>query len=207
MWFVQQRRCQRCQLSAPLLIGGGPQGTLLGGIEYIVQSNDNADIVSQEDRFKYIDDLSVLQLICLAGLLTDYNFFEHVASDIGIDQQFLPTDTYQTQEHLNFISNWTNENLMKLNKAKSNYMIFSRAKENFATRLKIDQVNLDRIPVTKLLGVWIEEDLSWSRNCQEICKKAFSRLSMITKLKYVGVSREDLLDIYVLYIRKSIIPN
>ena len=80
-------------------------------------------------------------------------------------------------------------------------MVFSRAKEDFATRLTINQVNLDRISVTKLLGVWIEEDMSWSRNCQEICKKAFSRLSMITKLKYVGVSREDLLDIYVLYIR------
>ena len=26
------------------LIGGGPQGTLLGQIEYLVQSNDNADI-------------------------------------------------------------------------------------------------------------------------------------------------------------------
>ena len=25
------------------LIGGGPQGTLLGGLEYLVQSNDNAD--------------------------------------------------------------------------------------------------------------------------------------------------------------------
>ena len=43
--------------------------------------------------------------------------------------------------------------------------------------------------------------MSWSRNCQEICKKAFARLSMITKLKYVGVGREDLLDIYILYIR------
>ena len=31
--------------------------------------------------------------------------------------------------------------------------------------------------------------------------KAFSRLGMITKLKYVGVAIEDLLDIYVLYIR------
>ena len=48
------------------LIGGGPQGTLLGQIEYLVQSNDNADIVSPDDRFKYIDDLSVLQLICLS---------------------------------------------------------------------------------------------------------------------------------------------
>ena len=69
------------------LIGGGPQGTLLGGLEYIVQSNDNADIVPVEDRFKYIDDLSVLQLVCLSGLLVEYNFFEHVASDIGIDDQ------------------------------------------------------------------------------------------------------------------------
>ena len=31
--------------------------------------------------------------------------------------------------------------------------------------------------------------------------KAYSRLQMITKLKYVGVSTEDLLDIYILYIR------
>jgi hypothetical protein len=86
------------------LIGSGPQGTLLGGLEYLVQSNDNADIVPEEDRFKYIDDLSVLQLICLSGLLVEYNFFEHVASDIGIDDQYLPAASYQTQDHLNFIS-------------------------------------------------------------------------------------------------------
>ena len=33
------------------LIGGGPQGTLLGGIEYLVQSNDNAENFQPEDRF------------------------------------------------------------------------------------------------------------------------------------------------------------
>ena len=31
--------------------------------------------------------------------------------------------------------------------------------------------------------------------------KAYSRLSMLTKLKYIGTSVEDLLDIYILYIR------
>ena len=183
------------------LIGGGPQGTLIGGLEYMVQSNDNADIVPPEDRFKYIDDLSILQLICLSGLLVEYNLYQHVASDIGIDEKYLPSDNYQTQDHLNFISNWTRENLMKLNEAKSNFMVFSRSKEKFATRLTVNGVNLDRIPVTKLLGVWISEDMSWSRNCQEICKSAYSRLSLITKLKYVGVSMEDLLDIYILFIR------
>ena len=45
------------------LIGGGPQGTLLGGLEYLAQSNDNADSIHPDDRFEYIDDLSILQLI------------------------------------------------------------------------------------------------------------------------------------------------
>ena len=56
------------------LIGGGPQGTLVGGLEYLAQSNDNADVVPPEDRYKYIDDLSVLQLVLFCGLLVDYNY-------------------------------------------------------------------------------------------------------------------------------------
>ena len=183
------------------LIGGGPQGTLVGGLEYLVQSNDNADIVPPEDRFKYIDDLSVLQLVLLSGLLVEYNFYQHVASDVGIDEEYLPADNYSTQQSLNYISNWTRENLMKLNEAKCNYMVFSRSRTQFATRLIINNQTLDKLSVTKMLGIWISEDLSWSRNCQEICRKAYSRLSMITKLKYVGVGFEDLLDIYILFIR------
>ena len=183
------------------LVGGGPQGTLVGGLEYLVQSNDNADIVRPEDRFKYIDDLSLLQLVLLSGLLTDYNFYQHVASDVGIDQKYLPASNYTAQDNLNYIGNWTKENLMKLNEAKCNYLVFSRSQEDFATRLSVNNRVIDRLSVTKILGVWISEDLSWSRNCQEICKRAYSRLSMITKLKYVGVSLEDLLDIYILFIR------
>ena len=59
----------------------------------------------------------------------------------------------------------------------------------------------DKISVTKMLGVWISEDLSWSKNTLEITRKCFSRLSLLTKLKYVGVGIEDLLYIYVLFIR------
>ena len=183
------------------LIGGGPQGTLLGGLEYMVQSNDNAEVVPVENRFKFIDDLSILQLVCFSGLLVEYNFFKHVASDVGIDDKYLPASAYQTQDHLDYISNWTQMNLMRLNETKSNYMIFTRSKESFATRLSMNGVTLDKMPVTKMLGMWISEDMSWSRNCREIARKAYARLSMITKLKYVGVSRADLLDIYILFIR------
>ena len=80
-------------------------------------------------------------------------------------------------------------------------MEFTRSEENFATRLSVNNTVKEWLSVTKLLGVWISEDLSCSRNCQEITKRAYSRLSMITKLKYEGVSMEDLIDIYILFIR------
>ena len=166
-----------------------------------MQSDDNSDCVDSKDRFKYIDDLSILQLIFLSGLLVEYNFMEHVPSDIGTDGKYLPPESFETQNHLNYISIWAKENKMKLNEAKCNYLVFSRSKESFSTRLTINGENLERISVTQLVGVWISEDMTWSKNCKEICKRAYSRLSMLTKLKYVGVSREDLLDIYILFIR------
>ena len=55
--------------------------------------------------------------------------------------------------------------------------------------------------MTKVLGVWLTEDLKWAKNTKEICIKAYSRVSMLTKLKYIGTKIEDLLDVYVLYIR------
>ena len=102
------------------LIGGGPQGTLIGQIMYLVQSNSNADNVDPEDRFKYIDDLSILQIISLAGLLT-YDFNSHVASDVGTHQLFLPPSTNAVQENLNVISSWTESYLMKINEKKCSY--------------------------------------------------------------------------------------
>ena len=38
------------------LPGGGPQGSLVGLIEYFVQSNDNANCVDPDLRFKFVDD-------------------------------------------------------------------------------------------------------------------------------------------------------
>ena len=183
------------------LIGGGPQGTLIGQLEYLVLSNDNADWVQSQDRYKYIDDLTLLQLVCLAGLLIEYNFEGHVASDIGIGQSFLPAASLQSQADLDSISNWSEENLVKLNEEKCKFMVFTRSQEDFATRLSVNHQNIEQLPATKILGLWITEDLKWERNTKEICRKAYSRIALITKLKYVGVNIEDLVDIYKLMIR------
>ena len=56
----------------------------------------------------------------------------------------------------------------------------------------------------KLLGVWLQPDCGWEKNTQELCKKAYARISMLTKLKYAGVCIEDLIHMYKQYIRGTL---
>ena len=160
-----------------------PEGHSLANL---VQSNDNASSVPPDDRFKYIDDLSILQLLFLSGLLQNYNFQNHVASDIALDEKFVPPDTLETQKHIQNISEWTLKSKMKLNEDKCNFMVISRSEEQFTTRLTINNVKLNRVKEAKILGIYISDDLSWTRNCREICKKAYSRLPLVTKLDMWG---------------------
>ena len=152
-------------------------------------------------QFKYCDDLEVLELVLLGDILTEYDFKEHVASDIGIGQKFLDPTKCKMQENLNTIATWTDENLMQLNEDKSNYIIFTKARQDFASRFTLNNKVLERKKATKLVGVWLEEKGGWDRNTAEICKNAYAKLSMLTKLKYAGVSTKDLLETYILFIR------
>ena len=43
--------------------------------------------------------------------------------------------------------------------------------------------------------------MSWTKNTEDMCKRAYCRMSMLGKLKYVRTSLEDLLLIYKLFIR------
>ena len=47
------------------LPGAGPQGTLLGGIEYLVNSNDNADFIEDDKKIKYVDDLLIHEFVAM----------------------------------------------------------------------------------------------------------------------------------------------
>ena len=138
----------------------------------------------------------------LTGILTDYDIYSHVASDIPIGHQFLnPADT-QIQSQLDQLAIWTDQNLMKLNPDKCDYLILSRAQQDFVTRLTVNGSKIDQKEATKILGCWVEESPGkWDRNTRELVKSAYSRISMLTKLKYVGVSTTDLLDIYKLFVR------
>ena len=189
------------------LVGGSPQGSWNGQNSYIVSSDDNADGVPQDDQYKYCDDLSILELVMLGSLLTEYNFYEHVASDVGIDQKFLSPQHLSTQYNLDQIALWTRNNLMRLNENKTSYIVFTRARQSFATRLTLNSNLLERKNSIKLLGMTLQEDGGWEENTRDLCKKAYARISLLTKLKYSGTSIEDLVHVYKMYIRSRLEYN
>ena len=127
--------------------------------------------------------------------------FRHVPSDVGVEHLFLPSSSYSTQNYLENVSNWTNSNLMKLNEAKSSYMIFTRSQQEFRTRLLLNDIKLDHVHEARLLGLLITDNLKWDLNTKDVCKRAYARLSMVTKLKYVGVQQDDLIDVYCMFVR------
>ena len=96
--------------------GGGAQGSLWGFLEYFSQSNDNTKFIDSKKKFKFIDDLSILELINLLSIgLSSYNLKKHIASDMLENGYFIPSENLKTQSYLNQLSEWTRENKMKLN--------------------------------------------------------------------------------------------
>ena len=56
------------------IYGRGPQGGILGIIEYLSQSNDNADMIDPEEKFKFVDDLTLLEIVNLLMIgLSSFN--------------------------------------------------------------------------------------------------------------------------------------
>ena len=188
--------------------GGGAQGGLLGILEYLSQNNDCANFLSENDRYKFIDDLSILELINLVSIgLSSYNSKQQVPSDIQTNNGFIPPENIQTQNSLDKICDWTNKKKMLINPDKTNYMIINFSKNyQFNTRLNLEGQLIQQINQTKLLGVILDDTLSWQSNTNHIVKQAYKRMIILQNLYKFSVPLEDLIDIYKLYIR-SVLEN
>ena len=187
-----------------VLNGGGTQGDLMGILEYLAQTNENTEFIPVEDRYKFIDDLSTLEIINLISVgLASYNFNMHVPSDINIEHnQYLPPQNIKSNSYLEKISSWTDEHQMKLNVEKSKFMVVNfTEKYQFNTRLLLDQSLLSQVNETRLLGVVIRDDLTWQSNTDCIVKQAYKRMILLHRLFQFNLPTEDMIEIYTLYIR------
>ena len=188
------------------LPGGGPQGGTLGIEEYISQSNGNTDFLEEDEKYKFIDDLSILEILNLVSIaLSNYNFHQHIASDIGIEEKYLEPSSVKSQDYLDKIAAWTCKQEMKLNSDKTKYMIFNPSRTfQFSTRLKIEDKKIEQVHETKLLGVIIRDDFSFKSNTAFITKKAYKRMSILKNLYHFNLPLSEMLEIYILYIRSVV---
>ena len=185
------------------LKGGGPQGSTFGLWGYLSQSNDNAEFIDEEDRFKFVDDLSFLEIIFLLSCgLASYNLHTHIPSDIPNHNQIIKKENLRSQKHLENINEWTKERKMKLNEKKTKNMIFNFSKDNqFTTKLNVNNIDIEVVKEIKLLGTVITDRLTWDRNTEELVKKGYKRMRLLNTAADFTSSTNDLKNIYLTFIR------
>ena len=63
--------------------------------------NQMTNFLNEEEKFKYIDDLSMLELVNLISIgIANDNFKANVASDIGIGHKYLPPENVPLQNYI-----------------------------------------------------------------------------------------------------------
>lgn len=65
----------------------------------------------------------------------------------------------------------------------------------------IDDHRLEVVEEKRILGLIIRSDLKWSSNTKSIMARAYSKLWIIRRLKYLGAEGQDLVDIFCKHVR------
>ena len=70
--------------------------------------------------------------------------------------------------------------------------------------MKIADKGLELVTETKLLGLTVQSDLGWQTQVNDMVSKSSRRLYMLCRLKRFGVPVEDLVSVYVGYVRPTV---
>ena len=82
--------------------GSGAMGSNIGNLEFDSQTNNNSDCVPEADRFKFVDDLSILEVINLINIGTSsFNVRQQVPNDLPEHCQFVDNLELKSQAYLN----------------------------------------------------------------------------------------------------------
>ena len=77
------------------------------------------------------------------------------------------------------LSKWFSVNKLSLNIRKTSYMLFGNRHVNDDIQICIDREELEKVHVTKFLGVYIDYRLDWKRHIDHIMNKVSKSISII----------------------------
>ena len=201
------------------LSGGGPQGTLLGLLLFIIlindvgfndQQNNLGELLTSKKNLKkanhihlkYVDDLSLAEVINLQEKLEPAPKRTQPDTFHARTGHVLPVEKSEVYKQLLKTDIYARKNEMKINQKKTQLMVFNPCKSiDFQPEISLNGQQLQVIDEMKLLGVIIKSDLSWHANTQYIVNRANKRLWMLRRLVNLGANRDDLLEIYRTQVR------
>ena len=127
---------------------GVPQGSILGPKLFILYINDISKISRKLNCIRFADDTNIF---CC-----------------GND---LKTQCDSMSLELNKLNEWFAEYKLSLNISKTSFMIFSKRKIDSNVQIQINNYCLERVFVTKFLGVLIDSELNWKAQIASVYKK------------------------------------
>ena len=170
-WFSNYltSRCQSVNingvLSEPLTVDiGVPQGSILGPLLFILYINDLPNI---------IDDS------CKVVLYADDTALFYASNDPDHLQTVLNSKLCKVGE-------WLQKNKLTLNVKKANLMLIGTDKRltNFQNvQTFVNGEELCGVTNCKYLGIWIDKNLNWNVNTENMCNKISKRIGIIRRLR------------------------
>lgn len=137
---------------------GVPQGSILGPLLFLTYINNICQIGLKGDISLYADDT------CLF----------YFGSEIGALIE-------QAQSDLDALGNWFQYNLLTVNAAKTNYMVFHAKNKNIPDfpPLSVNNEQLSRIYSEKYLGLVLDTQLTWKNHIEKIRSRLSSLMAVL----------------------------
>ena len=222
--FLQNRtmsvRYRGFESTTKSLPGGGPQGTLIALLLFIVlvndlgfdeQINNIGDTatskkkikMANEIHLKFIDDLTIAESIKLKqDLVHNDNLGPKPVNFHSRTGHSLPVSNSKVHSQLQSTLTYAKDHEMKINFDKTKLMLFNTCTSvDFMPTFVLDGKELEVVAETRLLGLQITSDMKWKANTGCMISKANKRLWILRRLKILGADPTSLVDVYIKQVR------